>query len=187
MIPRIQIRQQFAKLGIDADIGRQELRQPPATLTMRTTPRKVTIIYRSPDLVIDQSRAWDALGLGGILEAMTRIRAQAKRVALDGIARIAEKGDRLAAIHLPTNAIADIAQEEAHRFYEFDYFGPASMDNVDIRFTTYKPEIHFSGGDVNIDVRVNRPVHNYYRGKLDIYMQQYAKVEIIPPQIDALI
>lgn len=183
-IPHIQIRQQYAKLGMDSEPGQQDIRQPPATLEMSTTPLRMEITYRNPDIEIDQSRAWAALGLGGILEAMTRIHARAREVGLDGIARIVENGNRMAAIHLHTNAIADIAEEQAFEFYEFDYVGPASVDNVDIHITTHKPEIEFTGGTLEIDAHPHKPIINYDRGKLDIYMLQYPKVEIIPPSID---
>jgi len=183
-IPQIQIRQQFARLGIEADIGKQELEQPRATLEMETTPVKVEITYRNPDFRVDQSRAWDALGLGGILETMKRIREEARNVALQGIARIVENGNRMAAIHREKNAIADIAREQSFAFHEFNYLGPASYDNVDVYITTYPPVIEFHGGGLEINVQVNPPVHRYHRGKLDIYMMQYPKVDIIPPQID---
>ncbi|WP_233531553.1 DUF6470 family protein [Paenibacillus alkalitolerans] len=183
-IPIIQINQQFAKIGIDADLGKYEMRQPRADMQIRQTAAKLDIRAGQGRLEIDQSKAWDALGLGGILEAMSRIRSEAHRVALEGIARIAEEGDRLASIHLRTDMIAEIAQEGAFRSRDFNYMGPASYDNVDLHYTVSKPDIRISEGGADIQVQVRPPEISYARGKLDIYMRQRNQVEIIPPAID---
>jgi len=187
MVQPVQIRQTPALLGIDADPGKQEMSQPRATLEITTERSKLEMRQPQGELDIDQSRAWDALGLGNMLESMNRIYSQAKNVALQGIARIVENGNRLAAIHLDTNAFADIAEQQKFEHFELDYFGPASFDNVDIHYTARKPEISYEPAKVNIYSHPNRPEHIYHRGKLDIYMIQYPKVEFTPPQLDVKI
>lgn len=183
-IPSIQIRQYPAKLSIDADLGKQDMRQPRATFELQTEAPKVEIRQPRGDMDIDQTRAWDALGLGGVMEAFHRIASQARDVGLQGIARIVENGNRLAEIHLDTNPIADIAEQLTFERFEFDYFGPAGYDNVDITYTANKPQITPVEGKVHLNTHPNRPEIDYIRGKLDIYMSQYPKVEITPPQID---
>lgn len=183
-IPQIQIRQIPARISIDADLGRQNIRQPRATQEMVTDLPRVEIRQPQGELDIDQSKAWDALGLGNTMESMRRIASQAHNVAMQGIVRIVENGNRLAQIHLDTNPIAEIAEQLTFDFVEFDYYGPASYDNVDVYYTARKPEIMPIEGKVNVRTHPNRPEIEYHRGKLDIYMSQYPKVEIIPPQID---
>ncbi|MDQ0902945.1 DUF6470 family protein [Paenibacillus sp. V4I7] len=183
-IPQLQIRQQPALIGIDADLGTQDIRQPKATYEMKTDRPQLEIHQEPGDLQIDQSRAWDALGMGPILEAMSRIYTQSKDVALQGIARIVENGNRMAAIHLHGNPIADIAKQLTFEHPEFDYYGEASFDNVDITYTPFKAEINVIEGKINVNAQINQPEITYNRGKLDIYVRQYAKVEYIPPQID---
>jgi len=184
-VPSIQIRQYPAKLGIDADLGQYSIRQPKAKFEIRTEPPKVEIRQPQGELKIDQSKAWDALGLGGIMEAMNRIASQARNVALQGIARIVENGNKLAQIHLEhVNPIADIAEQLRFEHFEFDYYGPASYDNVDVFYTARKPEFRPIEGKVQIHTHPNKPEIDYMRGKLDIYMIQYPKVEITPPRID---
>ncbi|WJH36312.1 DUF6470 family protein [Paenibacillus sp. CC-CFT747] len=185
-IPQLQIRQQYGRIGIDADPGRQSIEQPKAEVQIKTTPAKLDIHSPQGELEIDQSRAWDALGKGNILESMHRIYSQAHEILLQGIAHRVEYGNRLADISKPGNPIADNAEQEAYHFPEFDYYGPASMDNVDIRYTAHKPEIQVTEGRVDINVIPHKPVIEYIRGKLDIYMQQYPKVEYIPPTIDTV-
>ena len=182
--PQIRIRQQFARIGMDADLPRIEQRQPKADMEIRRENPKLHMTSPRGELEIDQSRAWAALGLGGILDAMNRIYGQVREIFLMNLQRKVEQGNRLTEIHTGVNAIAENARELLFRFPEIDYYGPASSDNVDIRYTARQPEIEVEPGTLDIQVRVNRPELVLHRGKLDIYMQQYAHVEIIPPQID---
>lgn len=185
--PSIQIRQTFARLGMDADLARIEQRQPKATFELRQVPAQLSIESPKGELSIDQSKAWDALGRGGVMEAMNRIYGQARDVFLQNLARNVEQGNRLAAIHKGGNPIAENAMELVFTFPEFNYYGPASYDNVDVYYTAHKPIIEVNQGGVELYTEVNRPELTAHRGKLDIYMLQYANVEIIPPVIDARI
>ncbi|MGG1552425.1 MULTISPECIES: DUF6470 family protein [Paenibacillus] len=183
-IPQIQISQQPALIGIDADLGTQDIKQPRPTYEMQVERPKQDIRQPRGDLDIDQSKAWDALGQGPILQAMSRIYSQCHEIAMQGIARRVEDGNRMWAIHLGGNPIAEIAKELSISRPQFDYYGEASYDNVDITYTANKAEINVVDGKVNVNARVNPPEIEYNRGKLDIYMRQYPKVEITPPQID---
>ena len=58
------------------------------------------------------------------------------------------------------------------------------MDNIDMRYEAGELNIQFEPAKVEHHVTINPPTIEYYRGKLGIYMLQYPKVEIIPPQIN---
>lgn len=183
-IPQIQIRQQYAQLGIKADPGLLDIKQPQATFELTTERPKLEIHSEKGALYIDSSKAWDALGHGPALETMNKIYSIAHEVAMQGIAKIVEDGNRLAAIHEGGNAIAEIAKEKGAEFFEFEFMGDASVNNVDVHFEPGKLDIQVEEGKVMLNTHPNPPEINYTRGKLDIYMMQYAKVEITPPQID---
>lgn len=183
-IPAISIRQYPAKLGIDADLGKQSIEQPRATVEIQTEKPQTEIYSPRGDLEIDQTRAWEALGLGNIMESLQAIYREARNVGMEGIARRVEYGNRLARIQDGGNPIADHARELSFEFYEFNYVGEASIDNVDISYTAHKPEINVTEGKVHFNTQYNKPVVSYDRGKLDIYMMDYGRVEITPPQID---
>lgn len=183
-IPQIQIRQQHAVLSIDADLGKQHLEQPQATVEMEQIRPEQHFTTSRGRLEINQDRAWDALALGGNLETMSKIYSRASEMALRGLARIVDRGNRLADIHQGGNPIAEMARDWQRTFPEFDFRGEASSDNVDLSYKPAKVSIETTPGRINLNVEVNRPVHRYERGKLDIYMSQYPKVDIIPPQID---
>jgi len=183
-IPQIQIRQEYAKLGIDADLGVQDIKQPTATFELTTERPKLDIHSEKGVLYIDSSKAWDALGHGPFLETMNKIYSRAHEVVMQGIAKIVEDGNRMAAIQNGGNAIAEIAKEKGAEFFEFEFMGDASSGNVSMHYVPGKLDIQVKEGKVNIETHPNRPEINYTRGKLDIYMLQYPKVEIIPPQMD---
>lgn len=183
-IPQIQIHQQYGRLGIDADIGKQYIEQPQATLEIRQPQAELHISRTPGQLEINQDRAWDALSLGNNLETMHRIYSMASDMALQGLARIVEKGNRMASIHLGGNPIAEMARDWQRTFPEFNFAGEASVDNVDITYTPGKVSIEVTPKHVEINTQINKPIHRYERGKLDIYVRQQPRVEIIPPKID---
>lgn len=191
MIPRklpiVQIQQQYAKIGIDADLGQQSLRQPRPTFEMRQIPAKLDIRQPRGDLIIDQSKAWDALGLANNLEVMNKIYSQAREIALQGIARIVENGNRMAMIHIDADPIPEIAEQIRFTFSEYDFAGPASVDNVDITYQANKPQIEVQDGYIDLQTQVNPVEHVYTRGKLDIYVRQRESIKLTPPVIDTAI
>lgn len=183
-IPHIQIRTQDALLSIDADMGKQHLEQPRAAIDMKQVKPEQHFRTEAGRLEINQDRVRDALAVGNHLETMSKIYAMAPDIALQGIARIVEKGNQMASIHLGGNPIAEMAREWQRTFPEFDFRGEASFDNIDIRYIPSELSIETTPGRVELNVQVNKPIHQYERGKLDIYLSQYPKVEIIPPRID---
>ncbi|MCA0757553.1 hypothetical protein KP806_21050 [Paenibacillus sp. N4] len=186
-IPQIQIRQQYGKIHIDADNGRQELEQPQAKLEMEQIEPVQHMNTTRAQLEINQDRAWDALALGDNLKTMSTIYSMASDMALRGLERIVEQGNRMAAIHRGGNPIAEMAGDWQRTYSEYDFRGAASFDNVDITYTPSELTIETTPGRVELNVQVNKPIHHYERGKLEIYMSQYPKLEIIPPQINELI
>jgi len=182
--PQIQIRQQYAKIGIDADHAVVEQRQPKPTYEMKYVKPELRIEQPLGDLSIDQTKAWGAYGRDGALASSNRIYDQLQGVYLQNLARKVEQGNRLADIPSATSAIAENAKELFLTFPELNYHGAASYDNVDIRYSPRKPVIEATDGRVEVNVRVNPPELTFHRGKLDIYMMKHASVEITPPLID---
>ena len=184
-LPSIQIRQQPARIGFDADIGTLEMRQPQAIVEQNTTPSQMELKQPKGELIIDQSKAWDALMIGSNATLMNHIYSQSKNIALQGIARIVENGNRMADIVNGGNPFAEIAMQEAFQDLELDYVStPPSISNVEIDYQMNKPIINISKAEVHFDVQIQRPEINYNRGKMEVYLLQHAHVEIIPPQID---
>lgn len=66
-------------------------------------------------LEIDQSDGRRAVGMYPPLELTERIAALSRQAVLEGTARIAQEGDRYAAIHTGENVIAELAFESSFR------------------------------------------------------------------------
>lgn len=184
LIPQIQIQQQPAQISLESPRGRQQLEQPRPDVQMQQIRPELQMERVGSRLEIDQERAWDALALGKNLATMTKIYSMASEMALRGLARVVENGNRMAAIHLPGSPFAEQALDWKRTFPEFDFRGPASVDNVDLYFDPGEVRINAIPGRVELEVGINRPEHMYEPSKVNIYMQQYGKVEIIPPQLD---
>ncbi|MFF2018092.1 DUF6470 family protein [Paenibacillus sp. NPDC058177] len=182
--PILQIRQTSALIGIDADPGSISITQPKADLSVNTTPGELTVQSYRPKLNVDQSRAWAAYHGGNMLEMNKRIYSGIQQLYLQGIARKVEQGNRMAQFFRPGNTIAEVygTDTEPNSFPENR--GPASYDNVDINIETTAPLINFRAAQVNLEVERHFPEIEFNRGKLDIYMQQYASIQFIPPEVN---
>ncbi|WP_379138050.1 DUF6470 family protein [Paenibacillus sp. sgz500958] len=180
----LQIRQTPAILGIDADPGSFSIRQPKAEMNIHTTPAQLNVRTFRPELNIDQSRAWEAYHGGNPLSMNKRIYSGIQQLFLQNIANKVQQGDRVAKFFKPGNTIAEVygTDTEPRSFPETR--GRASMDNVDIHFTTSEPQISYQPAEVNVEITSHRPEVEYTRGKLDIYMSQYASLQITPPEIN---
>jgi hypothetical protein len=183
-IPQLKIRQDYAQLGIDADIGTQHLEQPRPTFEMEQIRPQLHIRQPLGRFEINQDAAWDALAVGGNLKTMSRIYSMAPQIALQGIQRRVEEGHRMADITNPNNPFAELAKGWRKTFSELSQIaGPASYDNVDVEYIRGDFSINVEPGRVELNTRVNRPIHEYERGKLDISMLKYNQIEFTPPPI----
>lgn len=182
--PILQIRQTPALIGIDADPGAYSITQPKADVNITTTSGKWDIQSFRPELTIDQSKAFAAYNGGNTLDMNKRIYSGIQQLYLQGIAMKVEQGNRIAQFFKPGNTIAEVygTDTEPNSFPENR--GPASYDNVDIHFETRAPIIEFRPAEVDIQVEGHRAEIEYTRGKLNIYMQQYASIQFIPPEVN---
>jgi hypothetical protein len=183
LIPQIHFSQQPARLGIDADLGTQDIKQPRPVYEMTTERPQVQLHSPNGELFIDSSRAWDDIGVGGHLESMQRIYTNSKQVAIDGVTRRVLEGNRLAAIHTHENAIKEIAKNPPQN-NGLDTLGEASYLNVSEQYIAHPVEVNYTEGKVNIKTQPSPPQIEYNRGKLDIYMAKWPSIEFTPPAID---
>lgn len=185
--PQLQIRQEYAQLGIDADLGTQRMEQPRPTFELRQNHAKLHIRQPLGRFEIDQDRAWDALAVGGNLETMSKIYSMAPEIALKGLRRRVEEGNRMADITIKSNPFAEFAKDWRRTFEEYAQIaGPASYDNVDLEYIRGDFSLDAELGAIELNARVNQPVHEYTRGKLEIGILKYNLVEITPPPLISL-
>lgn len=186
-IPQIQINITPQKIGLDTELAKLQIKQPKADINTDQEYAKVSITTTSPKINIDQTDAFKALGRVPQTEFIDIITDNYQKTGINGIKKIAEKGEHFQKIHLYNDPIVAHAKNDKVDFSAYDYVGRASCDNVDIDVRRGDLSMEWSGGTVNSDVQVNKPKLNFINGNVNIYERQKGKVDIIPPKIDITI
>ncbi|MDQ0659999.1 DUF6470 family protein [Paenibacillus sp. W2I17] len=183
-LPVVQIHTTPTLLHIDADIGQYSIRQPKAEVQLHTKPSKLTVQSHAIELNVDQSKAFSAYHGGNMIDMNARIYSGIQQLFMQNMAERVQQGNELAAIHKPGNTIANIIGTNWKSKPFPETRTPASMDNVDIRIETRAPSVRFEAAVSEMNVIVNKPEIEYQRGKLDIYVKQYASIQFTPTAID---
>ncbi|MCY9696123.1 DUF6470 family protein [Paenibacillus alginolyticus] len=185
-IPQIQIHQQYARLEFKAEPATLNIEQPQATIEMHTKQPVMHVnMMPTGELKIDQSRAWDAMGNGGVLQTNKRVADQMQGLANAAISKIVQDGNRMASIHIHENAIAELAWKNAFEpLVKIEYMGEPSYLNVDEEYIPHNTPNEFESGKVDFQATPNRPVIESRRGAFEAYLAQRNYVEITPPVID---
>lgn len=186
-IPQIQIRQQYAKVGIETTNAKVEIKQPKADIKIVQEHAFVEMSSTPLKIEIDQIEAWSALGKRPSMEFTKAVYNDVNRIVLEATARIAQEGDRLAKIHIKKNPIPDMAFTNSTKSLEINYEGMPANDNVRYNVILGELDYKINDGRVNIDVKPNMTIIDYTPGSVEIYLQQKNSIEIIPPQIDTKI
>lgn len=186
MFPRIEIRQTYAAIGIESQKGTLKIRQPHARVNPETEPAKLTIDRKPARLEVDADKAWDALAQGPSLQTFLRIYSAGRQAILEQIAEIAQKGDRMAAIHIPENPFAEAAIEWSRPIRIADAVaGSPNYDNVDITFIPTRLSINFQPAKVHFAPDTHKAEFQYQRGNVHIYLRQRNSIDIRVVDMDA--
>ncbi|MFC5653078.1 DUF6470 family protein [Paenibacillus solisilvae] len=176
-LPIIQAESQKGLIGIESRLGQYDIQSQPADMQVKTTPTQISVPLQMPELNLNQDRMWAAFNGGKPVEFVNRIYSQMPEIALQGIAHIVEKGNRMGDLRIKQNPIPDIALEDMLAGApDVEVFGPVSFHSVDIDFTIHKPDVQIEAGKVDIQVQVHKPEINYQRGNFKVYMQQYPSI-----------
>ncbi|QHW32593.1 hypothetical protein GZH47_18415 [Paenibacillus rhizovicinus] len=187
-LPMMQIESQRGLIGIETQRAQYHIQSQQADLQIETKPTQLNIHTSRAEMHINQDRTWAALTGGNPLEFMHRIYSQMPNIALQGIANIVEKWNRIGDLRTKQNPIPEIAFEAMNPGRQkIQYFGPASCDNVDISFTVNKPSVQVEEGKVDVRVQMHKPDVQYERGDVRIYMRQNPELTITPPRIDMVV
>lgn len=183
-LPVVQIRTTPALLNMSTTPGQYSIRQPKADMQLHTKPAKLTVQSHPIKLNVDQSKAFSAYNGGNMIDMNARIYSGIQQQFLQNIAERVQQGNQLAAIHIPGNTIADIIGTDWKPRTFPETRTEASYDNVDIQIDTKAPDLRYEPAVSEMNVTIRKPEIEYQRGKLDIYMKQYASVQYTPPAID---
>ena len=186
VFPRLEIRQTYAAIGMETQRGKFDIKQHHARVNPQTEPAKLTIEREPARLDINADKAWDALAQGPSLQTFLRIYAAGRQAILEQIAEIAQKGDRMAAIHIPVDPFAEAAIEWSRPIRIADAVaGMPHYDNVDVTFTPEKLSFSYQPAQVRFDPVTPKPEIHYQRGHVHIYLRQRNSIDIRVVGLDA--
>lgn len=168
---RIRIEQTPAQLDMKMGSGKLSIEQPPAELTIKSHKGKLTI---------DQTQAWEERNLMSTIRFNENHAKESRKALQEGVARRAEQGAELIKIETGANIIAEQAIQNGHPQMKqlIMKYVPSSIDSVKIHYEPGDVEIHVETRKPIIDSEIKEPEFKYFRGKVDITVEQYASLQI---------
>ncbi len=98
---------------------------------------------------------------------------------MKGIERRVSQGNQMIDIHKDFNPISQQADYNAFELFNKQFtFETMPKSRPKIELKEGKPHIEVHKGRVNFDVKVNKPIINYSRGSVEIYLRQKNSIDI---------
>ncbi|GAB6927549.1 hypothetical protein JCM10914A_15320 [Paenibacillus sp. JCM 10914] len=188
--PRIQIQQEYSRLGIETTRGKHNIEQPRPSLNMNQQQGEIEVKRTNPTLEIDSRKAWSALGIARIVEVNDRIAQSSMEISMHNIAEIARNGDRMMHFQKSKNVFAEIARDNVFKARpRVEIVGEPGYDNVDVTFTPGKLQMNYTPGGVTFSPETYKPVVDYYPGKVNSYLIQknYISMSVAGGQLNAVV
>jgi hypothetical protein len=185
MVPFISMESQRGLIGIESQKGQFEIRRPQPQINTRTTPAEITASNRPGDLQVDQTLTDNALTGGKPADFWERIYSQYKEIGMRNIQEIVEKGNTIGDLRIKGDPMPSMALDAfVEGAPDLQVYGFASPVNIAIQYTPHNTNLEVIPGGVEIQAQIQRPEINFHRGGVNIYMQQYPKLIITPPEIN---
>ncbi len=180
--PQLQIRKTDIKLDMQIHDPVQTIRQPRATQKIEQPAAILEINSTKGKLTIDSTQARRDLGLLGPLESLEKYARDGKQAVLKNLAKTAKEGRQMmmsAGKGQGRSIIANIAKQNhgPHRVPINIKFIP-SVGSVKIDYTPGEVDINVIPRKPQIDVKVNKPIHEYTPGKVTHEVIQYPSIDI---------
>ncbi|RFB11031.1 hypothetical protein DZB84_21205 [Bacillus sp. HNG] len=178
-LAQIRLESQNAKRGIHTIKAVQEIQQPKAELSIEQPNAELTIKTTPGKLTIDQTEAWADMDLKHISRRIAEAADKGYQDSLEGIARRAQEGNELLRIENGGNPIAQIAKRKSD--------GPELQFNIGWIPSYFSVKTNYVPAEVDIQVKVNKPIinaginkpiHEYTPGNVDIYLDQRQSLKI---------
>ncbi|NGP44938.1 hypothetical protein G4V62_08185 [Bacillaceae bacterium SIJ1] len=178
-MPRLQIKSTDAQLGIHTTQPQQTIRQPKAEMSIRQPKATVRIQSEPASLQIDQTRAWESMGLFSVRRAIEKSADRGQQSALAFIGDIASAGDELMKIERggdPLNRQA--AEKHFMPQYEFNIGWIPEPFSVSIRARRGELSIDVTSHSPQINVEPQKPIHLYEPGSVRTYLKKAPTLSI---------
>lgn len=178
-IPKLQIQTTNAQIGLNIHKPVQKIEQPKAHLDLQQPKAKLTIETAKPQLSIDTFEARESLELKNSRSRTAEFAQKGVQDALDGVARRTQEGNELMRIENGGNPIAEHAKR----------WGRQPYSSLNIKFIPQagSVKIDYQPSKVDIDVepqkvinnsKMNKPIHQYTPGSVNVEMLQKPAINI---------
>lgn len=178
----LTIDQTYAAIGIEREPGRVEIHSQGAKVELHQKHARINIHTEPIKVEIDQYEARASAGLKNNYDLSRETVRNAYQQVMEYIGKKASDGDMLARIQRGGNPIADIAARDAFPQHEFGYdYIPKVRPKFDVTGSvTIDPERNSEGIHNGVEATIIEGFVNinYTPGKVNIYMRQYASVDI---------
>lgn len=188
-LPRLELHNTFAQLGINQRNATIEMRQPKADIHYNQSQPKIQIDKTKGKLEIDQTEAFADANLKHPFRNIKEWAEKAKQKILQSLSEKASEGDRLMKIEGQTKSvIPEIAKQESETPTKQVNIGfmPSSLDRVKISYQPSEIKVRILTEDPKFDVKTNSPVIKYNPGDINIYLRQKAslKIQVVGATLD---
>ncbi|KOP77747.1 hypothetical protein AMS59_13950 [Lysinibacillus sp. FJAT-14745] len=182
-LPQIQIQTTDAKIELEITKPQQHIEQPRATQSIEQPAAILEIHTTRGVLQIDSSQARRDIGMIGPLESSANYAENGKQEALKGIERRAREGRQMmenSGKGQGRATLQNIAKQNhgPHRPGPYNIKFVPSVGSVKIDYTPGTTDINIEKRAPIIDVKVNKPIHDYTPGKVTSTMVQRPDVNI---------
>lgn len=169
----IEMKSQNAYIGIKSDKPIQSIEQPKGELGLHQEQVKVEVESTLPKVQIDQTQAFSESGLKGVLELGLENAKRAMGIMIEKIDRIVAEGNQFADIQTGVDVVAENADDNAFSQFNSDLtLSTMPMSGPTINVIEGSNDIKVTGGTVETNPIINKPIVSYQPGKVNIYLEQ---------------
>ncbi len=173
-LPRLDITNQFAKLGIQQQRPNIEVEQHLAEVEIKQKKPEMEIIKSKGKLTIDQSEAFADADLKPILTRNKEWAEQAKQAIQQDIANKTKEGQRLMGIENDNNTIPQMAKDQTTPTQKSSNikFIPETAEKVKFQYTPSEIDIKIKQHETTVEANIKSPTITYHPWDLTIYLKQ---------------
>ncbi|WP_425058506.1 putative protein YviE [Sporomusa carbonis] len=173
---RLNISQQYAKIEMTTERPFLGIKTTPPKLNIETQAAKLEIRQPRGELEIDNTPFRASYGLKDHGEFLRDCAELGRQTALDTVARIAQEGDRMAAIETGEDAIVNMAAES--NYPPAPEITWAHLEKPIIRYTAHPPRFTPVEGHITTHLEWGTVDFDYRPGRVNIRMAQYPSIKM---------
>ncbi|WP_017756446.1 DUF6470 family protein [Calidifontibacillus oryziterrae] len=178
-LPRLEITNHFAQLGIRQKRAHLEIHQRHADVMIKQPPADVKMIKTKGKLYIDQSEAFADAGLKHPLRKSREWIQQSLQKAREAVAIDVQQGDQMMRIENGGNAFPQIARQNiTPKRQDFNIgYVPSSIFKVKFHYEPSRIKVEVNPEKPIVKFKANPPEMKYHPGQTNIYVKQKESIQ----------